>query len=268
MPGTSPPKGISSPTGDAQSRELAAMRDAMGAMQRRLDAMMGGGGNGNGGGGDNGDGDDSGASDAAGTGEEGISYSGETNEEEQGHATEQPGGGGMSYDNPDGTRPKRMASDSAGRADRQRRRANDQTEADRIAELKSGLDYSYQACRGQLAPLSHATETKRSYLLRALRPLKEFSDDFRDVDLAKLPDEVLGGLAYTRICNDSVAVGTDPRRMAAFLPPGSGLREIKRTDRSGRTVSEFVGPVSAMLDPFRMPTARVKRFNRNPDRDY
>ena len=243
-----------SKTTDPQAAELAALTDAIGAISKRLDALTRGR--------KNGASDDGGNGDAA-TGEEGVSYSGETNEEEKGHSTIGTGED-TSFD---GTRARQLASDSA-RADGRRRRADDvASEEERIAEMKAGIDHAYQSVRGSYAPLSHAGELWREYQLRSLRPLKHYSDDWRDVDLSKLADDALK-LADRTIRADCVRVGNDPRLMGEFMPPGGGLREIKRRDRSGREISEFVGPVSAMLEPFRAYTARVKRFNRHPDRDY
>ena len=127
------------PEKESVDHEVKALKDAVGAISKRLDALLGGRG-------DNarsdegrGDDDDGAAADSArgdeDTGEEGVTNTGETNEEEKGHATEEGDGTKMDADDPppfppkdedddDGddedTAPKKMASDNkkdSGKAD-------------------------------------------------------------------------------------------------------------------------------------------------------
>ena len=145
------------------------MEHALGAISKRIDAMKSGGraddaGNGDlsarmsrieaalnklvsNGASDNGNGD-------AATGEEGVSYSGETNEEEKGHST--IGTGEDTSFN--GTRARQLASDSAGRSDSRRMREEEPSEEDRIGALRAGLDDAYMAIKGEYAPRSYADE--------------------------------------------------------------------------------------------------------------
>ena len=91
-------------------------------------------------------------------------------------------------------------------------------------------------------------ERSSSYSLRMLKPIQKFSADFKDVDLLKLPADAFA-VADRMIRADAYKVGVDPRLMQQHMP-GNRLREIRRTDQSGRSISEFVGPVSETLAPF------------------
>jgi hypothetical protein len=54
------------------------------------------------------------------------------------------------------------------------------------------------------------------------------------------------------------------------MPSGGLQREIRRQDRAGRWISEFVGPIDApngMFAPFALPPLRVKKFNRSHYQD-
>lgn len=103
-----------------------------------------------------------------------------------------------------------------------------------------------------------AGETADSYGRRLASRYKKHSSQWAKVDLSTLPAEVLN-IALPAIRADAVS--------AAYRSDGGAagvLREIQKPDRTGRIISEFVGPVSATLAPFRMPVSRVKRINTQP----
>ena len=90
-------------------------------------------------------------------------------------------------------------------------------------------------------------ESVNNYRRRALRSFQRFSPDFEKVDLAKVPADLLDVTERT-IYADALKASSSP----ASAGPGR-LREIKRTDASGRTISTFVGSVGAWLDDFKGP---------------
>jgi hypothetical protein len=96
------------------------------------------------------------------------------------------------------------------------------------------------------------------YNRRNAKRFQKHSDKWGKVDLSTLPRDVLA-IAVPEIRADSIAAARrgDPGANAV-------LREVQHTDRTGRIISEFVGPVSATLAPFRLPVMRVKRINNNP----
>jgi hypothetical protein len=90
--------------------------------------------------------------------------------------------------------------------------------------------------------------------------LQKYSDDYRDIDLTKLPADAFK-LADKTIRADALRVGNNPQELSRFIPNGNLLREVRRQDRTGRWISEFVGPIDAvngMFTPFRMPAMRAK----------
>jgi hypothetical protein len=253
MPATAP-QGAA--TKDPQAAELAALTDAVGAISKRLDALMRG--RKNGASDSNGNGDGS-VDDTANTGETAVN-TGETSEEEKGHATE----GG------EDTRARQLASDSAGRADSQRKRRREEVEADETlrAEAQYRFDSVFMAVTGERCPPSMVTEESRPFRERMLNRLKKYSPEHKNLDLSRCDDATFD-LLDRQICKTAMEVSTDPQRMSEIVgTPGDLLREIKRRDRTGRDRSEFYGPIGApngVLAQFRMPTFRVRRINTRPD---
>ncbi len=100
-------------------------------------------------------------------------------------------------------------------------------------------------------------ESINAYRRRCLRSFQQHSADFAGVDLARVPHELLD-VAERTIYADALK--------AAFSPASAGagrLREIKKTDPTGRVVSEFVGDVSAWLNDFKGPVQYVTRIRTN-----
>jgi hypothetical protein len=162
--------------------------------------------------------------------------------------------------NPRPGEPERMASDD------RRSRKEDDDDDNRRADAQYQFDQVYQAVRGERAPPPMVLEGSRHYRLRMLNPLRQYSADYKDIDLSKITDPALFDLADRKIRADAYEVGCNPHLLQS-LAPLPRLREIRKQDQSGRWLSEFVGPVSETLAPFRLPVFRVKRINTHPDRD-
>jgi hypothetical protein len=143
------------------------------------------------------------------------------------------------------------------RADAVRRQVDD--ENNRL-EAQYLLDQAFNAVTGEHAPKPISGQSCRTYQTYCLKRLQRYSDDYRDIDLSKLPADAFA-LADKKIRADAIRVGSNPQEMNRFIPNGALLREIKRQDRTGRWISEFIGDVAApngMFTPFRMPAMRAK----------
>lgn len=130
--------------------------------------------------------------------------------------------------------------------------AERQQEWDRVAQM-----------HGQRASRPLDGERIQSYDRRMAKVFQKHSSKWKDTDLAELPIEVISKVIAPEIRADSIAA-------AYRVEPADGamLREVRKSDRTGRVISEFVGPVNALngaLAPFRMPSARVRRINTQPN---
>jgi hypothetical protein len=281
MSGTSPPTIPSAPTKDVTSaalaRESRVMLDAIGAISGRLQALEAspqgnpqggaradnGSGNDvgelcgllrqlisrmdNGNGGDNGDG----ASDAA-TGEEGVSSSAQTNEEEKGHNTE--GSGGATYDN---TRARRLAADAQRRADSVAAALED----DAVLGAAQHRYDQILSLHGRRADRPRIAERSSVYRRRVLRQLCDLSPRHKGIN----PHLVSDPKAFDEL---EAAILEGARKEAyneATVAPGV-LREIRERDqRTGREIIKFVGSFRTAMEPFLAPVYKVRRINRRPD---
>jgi hypothetical protein len=99
-------------------------------------------------------------------------------------------------------------------------------------------------------------ETLLSFVRRNARHYQHTSDRWRDKNLRTMPRDVLLDIAAPEIRKDALAAAYRPDPNVAPV-----LREVIRTDRTGRRISEFVGPVSVFLDQFRAPAMMVRCFN-------
>jgi hypothetical protein len=149
------------------------------------------------------------------------------------------------------------------RADAARQQADDNAKL----EAQYAYDNCFLATAGEHAPKPVVGMSARSYQTYCLNKLKQYSDDWRDKDLTKLEPNVFA-LADRKIRADALEVGTSPQLMNKFIPSGALQREIRKTDRTGRVISEFVGPIDAangMFKPFELPPKKFRNFNRNPN---
>jgi hypothetical protein len=153
------------------------------------------------------------------------------------------------------------------RADAARRAQDD--ENDRLM-AQQDYDRAFQATEGKRAPQPMMGQSARSYRLYCMKPLQKYSEAWKDVALDRLPADAFA-LADKQIRADAIRIGSDPGEMQKYegAKVGALQREIIKIDRTGRRISEFVGPVDAengMFAPFALPPRRVVRINRNPNK--
>jgi hypothetical protein len=130
--------------------------------------------------------------------------------------------------------------------------AERQQEWDRVAQM-----HGLRASR----PLDG--ERIDSYDRRLAKVFQKHSPKWANEDLSQLPTSVISKIIAPEIRADAISA-------AYRVEPNAGglLREVRKTDRTGRIISEFVGPVDAengAISPFRMPSAVVRRINTQPN---
>lgn len=116
-------------------------------------------------------------------------------------------------------------------------------ERNEIADTQCKAD-SVFASFGERAPQPMAGERVMPYRRRIMTRLQKYSADYKEVDLHTIADSQLLSIAE-KIYADAQASA------ASSLEPGSGLREVVRTDATGRRISNFIGEPSACWAPFR-----------------
>jgi hypothetical protein len=134
-------------------------------------------------------------------------------------------------------------------------------------EAQYAFDQVFNAVEGTRAPKPLDGMSARSYSTYCLKRLQKYSDNYKDIDLKALPPDAFA-LADRQIRADAMHVGSHPQELSRFMSTGALQREIIRTDRTGRRISEFVGPINAangMFAPFDLPPKRFRGFNRNPN---
>jgi hypothetical protein len=137
-----------------------------------------------------------------------------------------------------------------------RQRSDEETNA--LAELQHSWSVVAQS-HGDSVARPMDGESVLSFDRRQAKRFQKYSERWKGVDLSALPPSVMTGIAAPEVRTDSIAAARIP--VAGAEPT---LREIVREDRTGRRISEFVGSVEATLAPFKLPTMRVKQFNKNP----
>jgi 8-oxo-dGTP pyrophosphatase MutT (NUDIX family) len=113
------------------------------------------------------------------------------------------------------------------------------------------------AAFGDRAPTPFFEESLFDYRKRAYKPYQKHSQAMAPIDLSRVTDEN----ALDHICG---VIRADALK-AAFSPSGvpeGSLREIKRTDGTGRVISEFVGKPSAWLNDFKGPVQYLRSINK------
>ena len=112
---------------------------------------------------------------------------------------------------------------------------------------------------GRRAPRMLNGETLLAYRKRMAKDYKSHSPRWKDVDLAVLPEAAFAPIEEL-IYADAMSAGLNP----ASAPAGQ-LREIRRTDQTGRVISTFVGAPDAWLGEFKQAKMHV-RINANTNR--
>lgn len=111
---------------------------------------------------------------------------------------------------------------------------------------------------GKSAPAPMRGETKLSYRKRLANALKGLGEKFKALDLSPIPEGAAFDVLEGQIYADAQTAAANP-----VIPAEEGLREIKRRDKAGRTISEFKGEINAFTSEFRRPSgsARLSRNN-------
>jgi 8-oxo-dGTP pyrophosphatase MutT (NUDIX family) len=111
------------------------------------------------------------------------------------------------------------------------------------------------------APRFLQGESLLGYRKRLLKPQLKHSPAWKDVNVEAIGDEALFGNIEKQVYGDALA--------AAMHPQGDGmalqLREIVRTDATGRRISTFVGDPEACWAPFKSGRKAVIGFNTTGD---
>lgn len=128
-------------------------------------------------------------------------------------------------------------------------------ERNEIADTQCKAD-SVFASYGERAPQPMAGERALPYRRRLLTRLQKHSTDYKDVDLHAIADSQLLSIAEKKIYADAQACA------ASSLEPGAGLREVVRTDATGRRISTFIGDPASTWSPFQAVSRNVSSFNK------
>jgi hypothetical protein len=135
-------------------------------------------------------------------------------------------------------------------------RADSVSREDQLAEAQTEWSRIVQALgdtAGGLQPM--IGESPTSYERRFCRRFQKHSPQWADIDLKQAAPNVI------RIAAPQIRHDAWERRNDATPGQLPMLREVKTRDRTGRLVSTFEGPVSAingMLAPFRLPRMRAR----------
>ncbi|MDN0028651.1 NUDIX domain-containing protein [Serratia marcescens] len=127
-------------------------------------------------------------------------------------------------------------------------------ERNEIADTQCKAD-SVFASFGERAPQPMAGERAMPYRRRIMTRLQKYSTDYKEVDLHAIADSQLLTIAEKKIYADAQASA------ASSLEPGAGLREVVRTDATGRRISNFIGNPSACWAPFQAVSRKLAGIN-------
>jgi 8-oxo-dGTP pyrophosphatase MutT (NUDIX family) len=123
----------------------------------------------------------------------------------------------------------------------------------RFADAQAKAD-SVFAAFGKSASRPLQGESLSSYRKRLLRGLQGYSDAYKEINLRAISDNALLDIAEKQIFNDAMVKAKTP------IAYGDALVEHRTTDRTGRTISTFTGPMGAWLDDFKVAPMRVTEF--------
>lgn len=127
------------------------------------------------------------------------------------------------------------------------------SERNELADAQVKADSVFSVL-GKRAPMPLSGEKPLSYRRRLMIQLQEHSGDYKAVDLSSIADSALLNIAEKQIYADA--------QSSASLSVGPGmLREIKRSDGTGRQISTFEGDPAATWGPFQMGKRQVTMFN-------
>jgi hypothetical protein len=124
-------------------------------------------------------------------------------------------------------------------------------EAD-MRNMQARADEVYESL-GRRAPPYLPLERPEEYRRRLLEPMKECSSDWRSVDLNAVDDATLN-----RIEPQLFAAARADALCPHDLKPGEMREIMKRDERTGHTISTFVGRDTHFVKQFTRPARRVK----------
>lgn len=128
-----------------------------------------------------------------------------------------------------------------------------------LADIAARFDDAYRTLGAGGAPAPLPSEGRFSYRRRLAGGLQQFSPEWRDSDLYRLPSEVMGDAEAAILAATAAAVADrtlgDPRT--------GGLREVRVANRSGREVIEWAGDPRTRLNQYMAPGMAVRSF-KNP----
>ena len=139
--------------------------------------------------------------------------------------------------------------------DEEEEAAKKDDEEAKYADCQAKADSVYSAF-GKSASRPLQGESLMAYRKRMVRGLQAHSDEMKNVNINAIKDEAMLSIVEKRIYADAV---TASRGNGAI---GKGqLIELHKTDRAGRTITEFRGDMEAWLGEFKLPASRVVKFH-------
>lgn len=122
-------------------------------------------------------------------------------------------------------------------------------ERDDLSDAQMKAD-SVFAAQGRRAPVPLPGERCRQYRRRVLMQLQSASPDYRNVDLTTIGDAQMLNIAEKQIFSDAMKAADD-------IVPNGQLREVRRTDATGRVITTFIGDPAATWAPFKLGKRQI-----------
>jgi broad specificity phosphatase PhoE len=123
------------------------------------------------------------------------------------------------------------------------------------ADCQAKADSVYSAF-GKSASRPLQGESLMAYRKRMVRGLQAHSDEMKNVNINSIKDEAMLSIVEKRVYADAVVAS----RGTGAIGKGQ-LIELHKTDRAGRTITEFRGDMEAWLGEFKLPASRVVKFH-------
>jgi broad specificity phosphatase PhoE len=123
------------------------------------------------------------------------------------------------------------------------------------ADCQAKADSVYSAF-GKSASRPLQGESLMAYRKRMVRGLQAHSDEMKNVNINAIKDEAMLSIVEKRVYADAVVAS----RGTGAIGKGQ-LIELHKTDRAGRTITEFRGDMEAWLGEFKLPASRVVKFH-------
>ena len=123
------------------------------------------------------------------------------------------------------------------------------------ADCQAKADSVYSAF-GKSASRPLQGESLMAYRKRMVRGLQAHSDEMKNVNINAIKDEAMLAIVEKRVYADAVVAS----RGNGAIGKGQ-LIELHKTDRAGRTITEFRGDMEAWLGEFKLPASRVVKFH-------